>query len=583
MKTIAIHDHHNASVAYMEDGKIKFAIQEERLVRIKNAGGTPKYAIMETLKQNNLKFDDIDYFIFVGHGGKLDTVDAKSHYLNKYRDFFEDYNKNFYLRGEVKKNLKKLPGIKFFSKYKKNRNLVKKLSERKSFLHSNGVSDDRISFQDHHTCHASAAAYGWGKDETLIVTLDSAGDGIAGTINTFIKGKIERLNTVDTEDSLARLYSLITYYLGMVPMDHEYKVMGLSSYNKSEDKVREIANYFHSLFEIDSQDLLYKRQYNIEPVYEMGPRLQEFLKYKRFDHVAGGVQLFLEEFVSEWIRSLVKKTGYTKIACAGGLFMNVKLNKAILDLEEVEDMFIFPSCGDETNVFGALYKNHFDKTNNNPDTLYDFYYGTNFSDEEISKTLESFSLEEGVKYEKKKDIEKEVACLLAEGNIVARYKGYMEFGARALGNRSILADPSNYESVKEINSMIKNRDFWMPFSASILAEDSDIYIKKPKEIFTPYMILLLETHPLKRKSIIGAIHPYDYTCRPQEVTKEMNNDYHYLIKEFKKITGESAILNTSFNLHGYPIVYNPEDALSVFQGSGLNFLALGNYLLWKDK
>ncbi|RMD58446.1 MAG: hypothetical protein D6828_02700, partial [Nitrospirae bacterium] len=181
-----------------------------------------------------------------------------------------------------------------------------------------------------------------------------------------------------------------------------------------------------------------------------------------------------------------------------------------------------------------------------------------------------------------KDIERRCAELLSKGDVVARCKGRMEFGARALGNRSILANPNNWKTVKIINEMIKMRDFWMPFAPSILAEYADNYIVNPKGIKAPYMIMAFDTKKEKLDSIIATTHPYDESCRPQIVEKSWNLDYHRLIRYFHELTGEAAVLNTSFNLHGLPIVYTPYDALYVFDNSGLKYLALGNIMVEEE-
>lgn len=181
----------------------------------------------------------------------------------------------------------------------------------------------------------------------------------------------------------------------------------------------------------------------------------------------------------------------------------------------------------------------------------------------------------------KNDIEKTIAELLANGEIVGRVKGKMEFGARALGNRSILANPSNPQVAKVINKMIKCHDFWMPFAPSVLAESSERYFVKPKPISSPYMMFAFDTKEKMREKIIAALHPVDYTGRPQEIIQDWNPDYYRLLKYYEDISGESILLNTSYNLHGHPISYSPKDALFVFDNSGLNYLALGNFLIKK--
>jgi carbamoyltransferase len=186
----------------------------------------------------------------------------------------------------------------------------------------------------------------------------------------------------------------------------------------------------------------------------------------------------------------------------------------------------------------------------------------------------------GFRWEYVEDIEAASARLLAEGHVIARCKGRSEFGARALGNRSILADPTKTHVIREINDMIKSRDFWMPFAPSMLPEAAKEYLVNKKNIESPYMIMAFDTTE-KRGDLLAALHPYDNTARPQVVTKQMNPDYHRLIDEFRKITGRGVVLNTSFNLHGYPIVDSPEDALDVLARSGLKCLALGNYMVRK--
>jgi carbamoyltransferase len=206
------------------------------------------------------------------------------------------------------------------------------------------------------------------------------------------------------------------------------------------------------------------------------------------------------------------------------------------------------------------------------------YLGRSFEDEIVRKILGNANEFE---WEYIDDIEAEVARLLSEGEVVARFKGRGEFGARSLGNRSILGDPCRDGVIREINDMIKSRDFWMPFAPSMLPKTADECLVNTKQIEAPYMILAFDTTD-KRSDLPAALHPYDFTARPQVVTKEANPDYYRLLEEFQRRTGRGVILNTSFNLHGYPIVDSPEDALDVLKNSGLRNLALGSYLVRKS-
>ena len=261
--------------------------------------------------------------------------------------------------------------------------------------------------------------------------------------------------------------------------------------------------------------------------------------------------------------------------------MNVKANQRIMELPEVDDVFIFPSCGDESNAIGCAYLKYAEgKLRKGKEIdlspLEDLYFGPEFTDTEIERVLGRYSY----CYRKYSNIEQAVAELLAAGQIVARFKGRMEFGARALGNRSILANPSYPQVIRIINEMVKNRDFWMPFAPSILDTRAKDYVKYNKSIHAPYMMIAVDSID-ERNEIIAASHPYDHTIRPQIVYEKWNPDYYHLIKSFEGLTGIGAVLNTSFNLHGYPIVCSPEDALEVFRNSGLNYMALGNFLVEK--
>ncbi|MFZ5868047.1 MAG: carbamoyltransferase C-terminal domain-containing protein, partial [Thermodesulfobacteriota bacterium] len=294
-----------------------------------------------------------------------------------------------------------------------------------------------------------------------------------------------------------------------------------------------------------------------------------------------------EELLVQWVVNAVRETGIHQVALSGGVFMNVKANKRILELPEVHSLFIFPSCGDESNSIGAAYLLHAQSRleQNHPvniDPLGPFYLGGAFTDDEVEQAVRSYRPASRFRSRYIQDIEKLTAETIAAGHVVARAKGRMEFGARALGNRSILARPESSHVVQTINRMVKNRDFWMPFAPSVLAERAEDYYVKPKPFFSPYMIIAFDTRPEVRDKFPAAQHPYDRTARPQEVTEDWNPEYYGLLKYYEELTGEGIVLNTSFNLHGHPIVYRPEEALKVFDNSGLPFMALGNWWLWKE-
>jgi carbamoyltransferase len=255
-----------------------------------------------------------------------------------------------------------------------------------------------------------------------------------------------------------------------------------------------------------------------------------------------------------------------------------------MELPEVQDLFVFPSCGDESTSIGAAYHVYVAMTremggDSIPAPIDDIYYGPDFSDDDVLTALKKGDVR--FKSQHMSDVDKEVAGLIASGEIVARCSGRMEFGARALGNRSILADPADQQSVRIINMMVKKRDFWMPFAPVILWEQQADYIVNPKRIKSPYMMLTFDTTD-KRDDLVAALHQADFTARAQILERSYNPGYYNIIERFSHETDRSVLLNTSFNLHGYPVVCSPDEALWVFANSGLKYLALGNHLISKS-
>ena len=579
MKILGIHDGHNCSAAIIDDGVIVAAIQEERLTRHKNQGGFPTNAVKEVLSLCNLAIRDIDQVAFSGYGkSKVKTrEDILANYLRKIepgkRGFAKDITEPF----------RSFPS----AEAKRQRRQKRKQKERMEPLIKDGLDEKKIRFINHHLCHASAAYYGQGnkKDKILVLTCDAAGDGICASVSIGRDGKLERLATVSQSDSVPVFYSLITFLMGFVPLEHEYKLMGLAPYSVGSQQSRKVCSYLRSLFRFTAENPLgWQRADDVVDTFKIGPELKKYIAYKRFDNIVAGLQLFIEEFFVEWIRRVIRETNVHKLALSGGLFMNVKLNKLIMEMEEVESVFVFPSCGDETYSIGAAWAAYAEYLNANKQRadiqeLGPFYLGREFTQQQVEDAIAEFKFRKRVRVVPHEDIEKRCAELLAEGRVVARFKGPMEFGARALGNRSILASPDNWDNVKVINEMIKKRDFWMPFAPSMLSEFSSQYLHNPKKVKAPYMIIAFETCKDKLKKIVASVHPYDHSCRPQIVEKEWNPDYYRLISYYKDLTGEGAILNTSFNLHGFPIVYKPQEALEVFDESGLQYLALGDTMI----
>lgn len=262
--------------------------------------------------------------------------------------------------------------------------------------------------------------------------------------------------------------------------------------------------------------------------------------------------------------------------------MNVKANKLLAEIPSVRSIAFTLSAGDESTAIGCAILGSMNKEPETPlQELDNLYLGVEYGDTEIETLIREQNLDTRYIIHKPASVARAVAELLANGKIVSRCGGRMEFGARALGNRSILASPQSLDTVITINEAVKNRDFWMPFAPSIAAEHFDDYVLNPKGIVSPFMMLAFDTTGRGRRELTAAVHRYDKTARAQMVRREANPSYHAIIMEYGKLTGTYAVLNTSFNLHGEPIVCTPADAIGTVDNSGLEYCTMGSYIFEK--
>lgn len=567
---IGVHDGHNAAAAIVRNGVVELALQEERFTRIKNQGDAPSRAIQVALQH-------------LGPEAQHATIALNGLYMNygqwRRETIIEDYAASSRLRSRWKQPLKST----FVDRaYRQQKNQI-----RRTKLAEAGLSPDKQVSVEHHLAHASAAYYTnpWPSEKTLVVTCDGSGDRLAATVNIGDRrdrdgGKLTRIAQVSEHDSIGRLYALVTRWLGMAPLEHEYKVMGLAPYVSAERGAIGLRDCFSQLFEFSSDGLSWRRKRGVPSMYSAYDFISQLLSSQRFDLVAAGVQAFLEQILVRWITSAIRETGISRVACSGGVFMNVKANLALLEIPELDALYIVPSCGDESNSIGAACQVAV-RQGQRIQPLGPLYYGAPITDSEVEQALRTLPGESKVRARFCANIACRTAEALTEGKIVARAAGALEFGARALGNRSILARADCPSAVRMINQSVKNRDFWMPFAPSVLAERAGDYYFKPKPVDSPHMMLAFHSRPEKRAAFSAAQHPYDFTTRPHEARAEHNPGYYAVLKEYEMLTGEGILLNTSFNLHGEPIVFRASDALDVFLRSGLNCMALSNW--WIEK
>ncbi len=580
---------HNASAALMRNGVIVSAALEERFSRKKNYVGYPKKAIDYCLKKEGVRGDQLHRIAYTTTSIPGFMVKAKTSTNFSLRDYMDYYGERYYgrkLRGEdCSEYLRWLNTADQFNRdvqyfdfsYLTDEMLLNPQQDIELFRREAarllsrhlGVSQDKVEFLDHHTCHAYYAYFGspFRGEDCIALTMDSWGDGRNQTA-WMVRNDQLALLADSSECDLARIYKMATLILSMRPDEHEFKVMGLAPYAKPSHSARAM-KVIENLLDVDGMRVVHKQR--PKDLYAF---LVEGWKDHRFDNIAGAVQAYTELIARQLVANIAHQTGVSRFVLSGGVSMNVKMNKVIAELDEVSALYVCGSGGDESLSIGGCYYLNKESGTNRP--LFNMYLGFDISDEIQDfdfKSLESrYRVSMGVDPGK-------VAALLLKGEIVAVIRGRAEFGARALGNRSILANPSKRETVKKINEAIKNRDFWMPFALSILEEYHREYLCNPKRLESPVMTLSLDACPERYSEIEAGTHPYDHTVRPQFVSETHAPEYHRLITEFYKLSGIPALLNTSFNLHGEPMVDTISDALRTFELSGLDHLLIQDRIL----
>ncbi len=568
---------HNATVAVIRDGVLVFCQSEERLNRIKNSTGFPALTL-EHVYKHVVDREEV----------RSATLFQKSvfGYLHLKHQGFRSYQYGDYLDASlIRKGFReRLLKTRFGWQIKKMRINARERNRRfkeeahEYFSRSLGLSPVQVNYIDHHLSHAYSTLPGiqsWGK--ALIFTLDAVGDWTCATVNRYEDGALQVLSTTEHDNSLGYYYASTTSILGMKAGEHEFKVMGLAPY-ANRNYFEPILKSLESLIKVTDDG---RWASEVNPV-RLREELERIYRYRRFDNIAGAIQQLTEELILKWVHYWIERTGINDIAVSGGVFMNVKACQRLAESKTVGRLFIMPSAADESTAIGAaVWGNITNDPHSTLAPLQDLYLGMEFSDSAIEEAIRETGASGRYDINIPENINKEIGRLIAENEVVARCSGRMEFGARALGNRSILANPSYMQNLTFINDAIKSRDFWMPFTPSILEEDMPRYIVNHDRIFAPYMCITFDTTAEARKDLIAAIHPRDFTARPQCVKEDWNPDYYEIISTFKKLTGVGGVLNTSFNLHGEPNVCSPTDAIQTVDRSGLRHLAMGKFRLTK--
>jgi carbamoyltransferase len=594
MKILALTLEKCSGCAIFVDDKIIFASSEERYSRIKSDSSFPLNSIKEGLEYSGLRGKDFDKIIICGN--KLSLIPSL---INEYSTFslddqikcMEEYWYPNLVLGEKRSFLEIFKDKINLNQFPYNTELGQKFEISKlqnPYTEENGekvskffkqiisslleTEQEKIIHMEHDWCHAAYGFYGSPirEDNTLIVTADAWGDDLSGTLSLYSKEKnqIDRVKEYNHKDfQLARIYRYTTLVLRMLANEHEYKVMGLASYYNGP-MMKKVEKVFENMLQINELEFSFNK--DIPDIYD---HLKNNLKNFRFDHIAAGLQSFTEKMLVKWISNACAAYNAKSLVFSGGISMNVKANLNISKIPNIEKFFVCGAGTDETLQIGACY--HWAEMNGiSVKPLDSLYLGTNAAyDEKSVLSLTQYDV-------KKYNSEEQILEKILENKIVAICRGNMEMGQRSLGNRSIVADPRISSNVEKINNSIKMRDFWMPFAPIILSEYQDLLIKNPKNIESPFMTIAFETKDGKNK-IPAAVHQADGTARAQLLKKEENPVLWNLIFKFYEKTGIPALLNTSFNLHGEPIVRSVKDGLRVFEKSGLEVLWLDNHIIEK--
>ena len=561
MYILGIWDGHDSGAAIIKDNEILVAINEERLTRRKLEIKFPYKSIEACLNYLKIKHSDISEIA-------VSTSDPAKTLARIAPSTKEEY----YLIRRRKKDLTFLNFQKKKFKYKLTElkpnwittSLSKKIVRKE--LDKIGFKNYRLSVVDHHISHVAAAAFCSGFNECLVITLDGLGDGVSGSVNIFKDKKLKNISTISARDSFGIFFEHVTNLMNMRELEDEGKVMALADYAYPiSDKENPLLNFFS----IDALNI--KAEYNSLKIYK---ELKKILWRYPSEQFANMAQKTLEHYIIKLIQNIIKETGINKIALSGGVASNVKVNMKIRNLPGCGECFVFPHMGDGGLALGsAMYLNY----QLNEVTSYIFNsiaFGLEYSNEEIEKELKLANLN----YKVPVDLEKETAELIVQENIILWFQDRMEYGPRALGSRSILALPNDPNIKDELNLRLKKRVWYQPFCPTILEEDAQVLLEDFSGKTNLFMTMAYNVREEFRQDLIAVIN-IDGSCRPQILENNNNSKYVKLLKEIKTLTGKGVLLNTSFNIHGEPLVCSPKDAIKTFISTGIKYLVIGNFIV----
>jgi len=563
---------YNPAAALVVDGQLTGFVEEERMINFKGAHFMfPGMAARWCLEKEGLTLDDIDYIAW-GWDNPAYKIHMPFFFGKQFLKYGLTNENEGGLRAGLYQILDYLPGtIK-----EKTRDGLRRVGLKGRI--------PKIEFIEHHESHVASSYLLSGFDEAAIIVIDGSGEHICTSIWQAIGGKYNLINTLEIPHSLGWFYAGMTDYLGFVPYRDEGKVMGLAPYGKKvpewEEKIAKVIKITSKSYELDPSYFLLGthdagKNFSDKLVKLFGPPRYygEPLTQKTKD-IAFIVQDTLEKVVLNIVKTATNNGKIRNVCVAGGVGLNCKMNGVIRHSPYVDKIFVQPASGDAGAALGAAIALSHRIGEWKPHKLKNVYYGPSSTDDEIKKELDLAR----VKYSTPDNIAKKVAEAISQGKIVAYFDGALEFGSRALGHRSILANPCDPEMKDKVNLKVKFREPWRPFCPSLLTEYKHEYLKDADD--AEFMIV---AYQVKKgiKDILPSVVHVDNSARPQTVEKDANPRYWEMLNELKSFTGHPVVINTSFNLRGQPMIARPRDAIACFFTNGLDVLVLNNY--WIEK
>jgi carbamoyltransferase len=546
----------DSGAVLVRDGQVVGAANEERFTRVKQQAGVPFQTINWLLRSAGATIADLDRVIVV-------RQDVHSEYSSTLRAL-DDVHWFSYPGDVLTKTLNY--GVWKFRNYGRTRTLHERCNQELiDWTLESHLDPARVERANHHFMHAACAYYGSGFEQALAFTVDGQGDGQTATLYWCDRGTFRQVHEVRLPHSAGAFYAAITKAAGYRPARHEGKITGLAAHGHPDDECLAFAS--RQLYNVNGT-------FEAPYVYGSYPQLTRLMKRKGPELLAYAYQHVLEDVLVTYVRQYARRTGARNLCAAGGVCANVRLNQKLFEIPEIERVFVFPHMSDGGLGWGAaMWAWHRDKPYE-PRAIHDVYWGPCFSDDAIAQVLDA----RGVRYSRPADLERRMADLLADGELIARFQGAMEFGPRALCHRSILYQPTDPTVNKWLNEQLHRTEF-MPFAPVTLEEEAPTLYRNfsGAEHAANFMTITFDCTADMARSCPAVVH-IDGTARPQTVRRDLDASTYRVLSIYRERTGLASIINTSFNMHEEPIVCTPDDAVRSCRDARFRYLAIGPFL-----